>query len=62
MRMNDTKRENLGVHGVINVLLWYCQEIKGELKDSSFCYAKKEKEYETTEAYCCRWEAKASRL
>ena len=28
MGMNDTKRENLGVHGVLNVLLWYCQEIK----------------------------------
>ena len=27
--MNDTKRENLGVHGGQNVLLWYCQEIKG---------------------------------
>lgn len=26
--MNDTKRGNMGVHGVINVLLWYCQEIK----------------------------------
>ena len=30
MGTNDTKRDNLGVHGVINVLLWYCQEIKGK--------------------------------
>ena len=29
MGINDTKRENLGVHGAINVLLWYCQEVKG---------------------------------
>ena len=29
MGINDTKRDNLGVHGVINVLLWYCQEIRG---------------------------------
>ena len=28
MGINGTKRENLGVHGVLNVLLWYCQEIK----------------------------------
>ena len=26
--MNGTKRDNLGVHGVINVLLWYYQIIK----------------------------------
>ena len=26
--MNDTKRENLGVHGGQNVLLWYYQIIK----------------------------------
>ena len=30
MGINDTKRENLGVHGVQNVLLWYCQEIRGK--------------------------------
>ena len=28
MGINDTKRDNLGVHGVINVLLWYYQIIK----------------------------------
>ena len=26
--MNDTKRDNLGVHEAINVLLWYYQIIK----------------------------------
>ena len=30
MGTNGIKRDNLGMHGVINVLLWYCQEIKGE--------------------------------
>ena len=25
MGINDTKRENLGVHGGQNVLLWYCK-------------------------------------
>ena len=29
MGTNDIKKGNLGVHGVINVLLWYCQEIRG---------------------------------
>ena len=42
------------------------KKLRGELKDSSFCYAncyaKKEKEYETKEAYCRWWKAKASRL
>ena len=28
MGMNGTKRDNMGVHGVINVLLWYYQIIK----------------------------------
>ena len=27
MGINGTKRDNLGVHEAINVLLWYCQEI-----------------------------------
>ena len=31
--MNDTKRENLGVHGGQNVLLWYYQIIKKEVRD-----------------------------
>ena len=30
MGIIDIKKGNLGVHGAINVLLWYCQEIKGE--------------------------------
>lgn len=29
---------------------------------SLYLLCKKEKEYEATEAYCCWWEAKASRL
>ena len=28
MGIIDIKKGNLGVHGVINVLLWYCQEIR----------------------------------
>ena len=28
MGINGTKRENMGVHGVKNVLLWYYQIIK----------------------------------
>ena len=28
MGINGIKKGNLGVHGVINVLLWYCQEIR----------------------------------
>ena len=31
MRINDTKKGNLSVHEAINVLLWYCQEIKGKV-------------------------------
>ena len=30
MRINETKKGNMSVHEAINVLLWYCQEIKGE--------------------------------
>ena len=33
MGINDTKRDKLGVHGVINVLLWYYQIIKKEVRD-----------------------------
>lgn len=33
MGINDTKRDNLGVHGVLNVLLWYYQIIKKEVRD-----------------------------
>ena len=28
MRINETKKGNMSVHEAINVLLWYCQEIK----------------------------------
>ena len=37
-------------------------EGKAPIKCLLFLLCKKEKEYETTEAYCCWWEAKASRL
>lgn len=30
MGIIDIKKGNLGVHGVINMLLWYCQEIRRE--------------------------------
>ena len=30
MRINDTKKGNMSVHEAINVLLWYCQEIRRE--------------------------------
>ena len=42
--MNDTKRDNMGVHEAINMLLWYCQEIRGGTYEvSSLLLCKKEK-------------------
>ena len=35
MGTNGIKKGNLGVHGAINVLLWYCQEIKGDTYEVS---------------------------
>lgn len=33
MGINGIKKGNMGVHGVLNVLLWYCQIIKKEVRD-----------------------------
>ena len=36
--MNDTKRDNLGVHGGQNVLLWYYQIIKKRFEVSLYFF------------------------
>ena len=33
MRINETKKGNMSVPEAINVLLWYCQIIKKEVRD-----------------------------
>ena len=39
MGINDTKRENMGVHGGQNVLLWYYQIIKKKFETSTdWCF------------------------
>lgn len=42
MGINDTKRDNLGVHGGQNVLLWYCQIIKKKRFEMSLYFLCKE--------------------
>ena len=40
MGMNGIKRGNLGVHGVLDVVLWYCQKIKKRFETSPFLFVK----------------------